>query len=310
MSGATAIGAAGAVSRGAGLGGASRRTVDNLRATADPAITDDVTDGYHIGSKWCRADTGEEWYCIDAMDGAAVWVPRFGQFGAMRRQFYTQIDCITNPPSANGLVLLMGDFAANAAGTGAAFTAITGLTGVFGVWSLDMGTTTTGYVSLMNSANVTNLNIRFGEGRAKFQAKGAIHVLSDGTNTFTSRIGFLDTNFGESADGAFFRYTHGVNSGEWQAVTRSNNTETATDTNVAVVADAFKRFRIEVNAAGTSVAFYIDDVLVATNTANIPTGVGRDVGYGAMGLKSAGTAATSAWYLDFMEVEYNFTTAR
>ncbi|MFV4701614.1 hypothetical protein ACNJUI_21545, partial [Mycobacterium tuberculosis] len=89
-------------------------------------------------------------------------------------------------------------------------------------------------------------------------AKHAVHTLSDGTNTYTTRLGFIDSNGGESTDGVFFRYTDGVNAGKWQAVCRSNGTETTADTGITPVADTWHLFEIDVNADGTSVSFSID----------------------------------------------------
>ena len=114
----------------------------------------------------------------------------------------------------------------------------------------------------------------------------------------------------EPTDGAFFRYTDGVNAGKWQAVTRSNGTETATDTGVAVIADAWKRFEIDVNAAGTSAVFKIDGTTVATNATNIPTGAGRETSFGLAAIKSAGTTNTAMLYVDWAEADFLFTTAR
>lgn len=305
MSGATAVDAAGAVSRGSGLGGNSRRTVDNIRATADPTATDDSGSGYHVGSLWYRPSTGEMWTCTDATSTAAVWVPRAGQYASPRDRFYAFTDCVIVPGYTAGSDAA---FIQSYSGTGAVVNTI-GITtlNALGIVSLDLGTTTTGRASVSSSATS---GVKLGSGRARFASKAAVHVLSSGTETFTTRLGFIDSNSGESTDGCFFRYTDGVNSGEWQAVTRSNGTETATDTNIAVVADAWKLFEIDVNAAGTSVVFKIDGTTVATNTTNIPTGSGRETGYGAMALKSAGTTATSAVYLDWLEVEYLFTTRR
>ena len=64
-------------------------------------------------------------------------------------------------------------------------------------------------------------------------------------------------------------YFQATDTGNWQAVT-NDGTATTSDTGVAQ-ATTFKRFEYLINAAGTSVAFYIDGVLVATHTTNIPT---------------------------------------
>lgn len=99
--------------------------------------------------------------------------------------------------------------------------------------------------------------------------------LSDGTNTYVSRVGMGTgttqwTSVSEFTDGCFFRYTHSVNSGKWQAVTRSGGVETATDTGSTANTN-YHTFYVKVNQAGTSVTFYIDGSLVATNTTNIPS---------------------------------------
>ncbi|MBI5970577.1 MAG: hypothetical protein HY884_05430 [Deltaproteobacteria bacterium] len=56
--------------------------------------------------------------------------------------------------------------------------------------------------------------------------------------------------------------------GNWKAVTTSGGTSTTTDTGVAGTNSWQK---LKVVATSTSVAFYIDDVLKATHTTNIPT---------------------------------------
>jgi hypothetical protein len=240
----------------------------------------------------------------DLADADAARLNLVVGYGMPRNRFYTFTDCFYG----SGLT---DHWSGQWSGTGAGLGAIAvGALNAIGILSLDLGTTTSGRAALVASNGNPMGMLKLGSGRARFQAKAAIHTLSSGTETYTTRLGFLDTYSGESTDGCFFRYTDGVNSGEWQAVTRSNGTETATDTNVAVVADAWKLFEIDVNAAGTSVVFKIDGATVATNATNIPTGSGREMGYGAMSLKSAGTTATSGGYVDFMEVEALFTAQR
>jgi hypothetical protein len=196
-------------------------------------------------------------------------------------------------------------------GTGAGPAIIqVGALNALGILSLDLGTTTTGRTAVTANGATTPSSLKFGSGRCRFSAKCAIHTLSTGTETYTSRVGFLDSVSTEPTDGAYFRYTDSVNGGEWQAVTRSNGVETATDTNIAPVADTWHLMTIDVNAGGTSVVFAIDGSTVATNTTNIPTGSGRETGWGLMAQKSAGTTATSALYIDFAEVEVNLTSAR
>lgn len=306
ISGATAFAGSGAASRPAARAGSTTayRTVDNLTASTNPAATDDSGSGYHVGSMWYRPATGEMWTCTDATSTAAVWVPRAGQFSNPRYRFYAYTDCVMG--STSGFII--DHWRTNFSGTGSQIGAIAiGSFNALGIYSLDLGTTTTGRCSLVSG---TFTQVKLGGGQARFASRAAIHALSTGTETYTTRIGFIDSETGESTDGCFFRYTDGVNSGKWQAVCRSNGTETTADTGVTPVADTFQRFEVVVNAAGTSVAFNIDGSLVATITTNIPTGAGRETGYGIMGLKSAGTTATSGAYIDYVEVECLFTTAR
>ena len=76
--------------------------------------------------------------------------------------------------------------------------------------------------------------------------------------------------------------------GNWFAVTRTANLETATDTTIAQ-ATTYKTFKTVMNAAGTSVEFFIDGVSRATHTTNIPNAVITP----SIGVDIAGTAIDS-----------------
>ena len=45
----------------------------NLTATADPTASNDTNQGYAIGSRWVNATENNEFVCVDASAGAAVW---------------------------------------------------------------------------------------------------------------------------------------------------------------------------------------------------------------------------------------------
>ncbi len=182
-------------------------------------------------------------------------------------------------------VTAMRGLAASFAGVGSGFTNEDndGSSRV-GIGDLRTGTDVGGTSAVLTSPTI----LRFGGGVHRLRWDCFQTSLSDGTNTFTLRIGFIDSPSAEPTDGVYFRYTHSVNSGEWQAVTRAAGVETATDTNVAAIL-TWAFFEIEVNAAGTSAAFYINGVLVATNTTNIPTGANL-TGIGVSAIKTAGAA--------------------
>lgn len=226
----------------------------------------------------------------------------FAAGGAIRTnaQFHALTDCISNTAE--------NTFSYGVSGTGAAFSSVpVGGDNALGIMRAALGTTATGRAAI-SSANFGLLT--FGDGIASFESKTRIVNLSDATNTYTFRAGFIDSISAESTDGAFFRYTNGTNGGRFQAVTRNNGVETATDTGITVGTGTWYKFGITVNAAGTSVEFKIDESVVATNTTNIPTASGRETGYGVMALRSVGTAAFNCYDCDFIEVTYDFTTPR
>ena len=47
--------------------------LDNFAATSDPTTGDDDGDGYAVGSRWVNTTSDEEFVCLDASTGAAVW---------------------------------------------------------------------------------------------------------------------------------------------------------------------------------------------------------------------------------------------
>lgn len=186
-----------------------------------------------------------------------------------------------------------GPFVFGTSGTGAAINWGTAPLGRIGIISLDCGTTTTGVASLY----AANTAVRFAAGRHRFRADVNIPTASDGTETFTVRVGFNDSasSGGDGTDGVFFRYAHSVNSGQWVCVCRANGSEAGSTTNTAVSAvpgaNVFQALEIQVNASGTEALFYINGALVATITGNIPVGGGRETGISTHILKSAGTTA-------------------
>lgn len=182
-----------------------------------------------------------------------------------------------------------------------------------GIASLTTGTTTAGYASIVSRYAS---GILLGGGEWRLRVIFLIPTLSDGTDTYTLHVGFGDSQVGGNpTDGAFLRYTHGTNSGKFEAVTRSNSTETATDTGVTVAIDTWYRLDVIVNADASEVEFYLreddtgDSNLVATNTTNIPSGTGRENAVQASILKSAGTSARLL-HIDYAGGRCTFTTQR
>jgi hypothetical protein len=169
----------------------------------------------------------------------------------------------------------------------------------FGVAQATTGTTTTGRAALSGS---TIDMVIFGTISSRLTGEFRLPTLSDATNTYTAFFGFNDSYTALGVDSIVFTYTHGTNSGKWEAHTRSNSA-TLGGEDTGITADTnWHRFDIEVNAAGTEAKFYIDGSLVSTQTSSIPVGTARATGIICGLVKSAGSTAR-VMNIDFMAFE-------
>lgn len=179
-----------------------------------------------------------------------------------------------------------------------------------GVCYIACGTTTTGRCSLLAATDL----VQFGVNPWYFRMVGTVGAaLSDGTDTYTCRAGFLDSATADATDGHYFRYTHGTNSGKYECVTRSNTTETATDSGYAAQITTLDLFEIAVSPDGLTATFSINGVVRATHvspTVTMPTGSSRRTTYGIWAIKSAGITNFRGWVVDYHYVEGTFLTAR
>lgn len=195
-------------------------------------------------------------------------------------------------------------YTAFGSGTGNGSNWYSAVAGRIGLLTIETGTTTGGshFIGTNTSAAA------FGSGTQRFRCDLFVPTASDGTDTFTVRSGYIDATSGECIDGAYFRYTHSVNSGKWECVTRSNSTETAADSGVAGVSATCQTLEIEVNAAATSVVYKINGATVQTIATNIPSGTTRATGVGATITKSAGTTNRTV-VIDLMADRFERTTS-
>jgi len=172
------------------------------------------------------------------------------------------VDDFTHNNSPN---FLTGD--ARNAGTSA------GQTGVndpprSGLWSLITGTNASGGAALSG-----NIGYNFsGWARLSFSANFRIVTLADVTNSYRIFTGFnssYDSTTAPTIRSAGLFYDN--NNVNWQAYTYNASVGTITDTGVAAVADgSYNTFLTRVNGT-TNVQFFINGVLVATNTTNLPS---------------------------------------
>lgn len=121
------------------------------------------------------------------------------------------------------------------------------------------------------------------------QTKLQVQTLSTITERFLDRFGFLNSNTSAApTNGIWLEYDEST-SPNWFLVTMAASTSTRTDTGVAVTTAWIKVKFIITNA--TSVAAYINNTLVATNTTNIPSGTSAALPFAYQKIKSAGTTA-------------------
>jgi len=177
--------------------------------------------------------------------------------------------------------------------------------------------TATASTNFANHAANQSIQMWFGGGVWNFETYIHINNLSDATNRFRTIHGFgSNTANTVETDGVFLTYDEGgtlngtAASPNWQCVTVSNSVRTLTTTSTAVTANAWNKLRIEINAAGTSVGFYVNGTLIATHTTNIPLGSATRYVTMKNGIyKTIGVTARLV-YCDYIGYENILTTPR
>ena len=193
-------------------------------------------------------------------------------------------------------------------GTAAALTYGTATAAHPGVITLETGTDTTGTAWLRDSGTVNGVVLGGGETTIAWHLRTPAG-LSDGTDTYTLYAGLGNgaSSGAEPTDGVYFLYTHGTNSGNWVGKTANSSTRTSVNSNLAVVAPAWVTLQATVNAAASSVEFFVNGVSIGTSSTNIPTSpvLGPVVGI----TKSAGISGKN-FLVDWVKLNVTFTTAR
>jgi hypothetical protein len=185
-----------------------------------------------------------------------------------------------------------------------------------GVIAFQTGTSSAfGYVTYYGSSGSQQL--WFGGGAWNFETLINISALSTLLERYRLIFGFGSViNNAAETDGVFITYDEGgtangtVASANWQCVTVANSVRTLTTTTTAVTAAAWNKLRIQVNAAGTSVTFYVNGTAIATHTTNIPLpSSSRYVHMKMQIAKQIGTTSR-ALYCDYVGYENILTTPR
>lgn len=228
---------------------------------------------------------------------------------ARARNFYSYFDDMMNTWFAQGNGVLLNTLSGTGAQSAASANTVNTRVGIV---RASTGIATTGRTGV-----TTGIAIRFGGGTWYMEMDVNVTTLSTLAEQFQFAIGFFDVATGiNQADAACFIYDQGgvatssTAATYWQTLTASNSSRqfNQAHTQVTVNAGQWYRLRVEVNAAATQVLFYVDGVLIATHTTNVP-GSGRDTGFGWLLIKSLGTTARTV-DIDYIDVLSIFTAAR
>ena len=164
------------------------------------------------------------------------------------------------------------------------------------------GTTTTGSAALNYTGTGGNV---FGKVdtnyyyRIKFQGV-IVEDLSDGTNTYSLEIGLgqVTANSGEIQ----FKYSSAVSGGNWTCNSQNGVATETTDAGVTVAADT--KYDLEIELYNGVVKFYINGILKATHTTQVPAHGAILYSPLARVLKSLGATAR-LMYIDRVRFRYD-----
>jgi len=182
------------------------------------------------------------------------------------------------------------------------------------VWYVNLRTwsTATWRVAIVTDPDI----IRFWWWPRIFEAKVRVPNLQISAQRYQILVWFFDTyTAANQVDGAYFLYdlyavsTWSAASANRQICTVNNSTRTFTTTWTAVPTNTRQTLRIEVNAAWTSITFYINWSSVWTHTTNIPTGAWRDCWHWLFMIKSTWTSEYT-FHADYVGVNCLFTSSR
>jgi hypothetical protein len=179
-----------------------------------------------------------------------------------------------------------------------------------GVLQLGTGTTVTGSSNIRLGDNNAG-SIYIGDGEITMQCFYNVQTLSTITERFYDIIGFMASSNFTNLNTISFIYdeggigNYGLASANWKCITRVSPTTTATITTVPVVASQWYVLKIVINSLGDSISFFIDNVLVATHTTNIPNLITPRIAK----IKTIGTTNRNS-FLDYVIIQQIYATPR
>lgn len=150
--------------------------------------------------------------------------------------------------------------------------------GIWSIFTLNPGENSNLYLKQADINSIINVGpFILGNGILSINWVVRLTALSAGGNTYRFSCGLADpvtiaANSDSYVDGVYFTYTNTVNSGNWQIKNTAASVTTTGSTSIAA-STSFVTLSVVINAAATSVAYYIDgnQVSVSPLTTNIPT---------------------------------------
>lgn len=173
-----------------------------------------------------------------------------------------------------------------------------------GVARIATGTVLNTSAALVWSGNLS-VGLMVGNGVAEYQTLVRIPILSDGTDTYTLRIGLGNSSTVDHANGIYFQ--HDNTSGNWIIKTAHSNIRTSTTTSIAVATNSWIRLHWICNSAGTQVDYYINGTSAGTITTNIPTTTGSGYGGNFQISNSTVLAAARECFIDYFYYTKQYT---
>lgn len=185
-----------------------------------------------------------------------------------------------------------------------------------GVLTLNVGTSGSGQATavhgLSEESSVSG-NFVLGGGYFEFYFVVNINTLSTLSDEYELYLGlgsYMETfspNPGDYA--ACFRYQR-TSSTNWQGITKNAGTTTVASGGSSVaVATGWATLRMTINAAASSVSFYVNGTLIGTSASNIPTDAAHPISLGMSMKQTAGTNERKV-DIDYVSCFNQLTTSR
>ncbi|MEN8236146.1 MAG: hypothetical protein ABFQ95_01135 [Pseudomonadota bacterium] len=175
-----------------------------------------------------------------------------------------------------------------------------------GQWRFRLDNSTGRAVVQHSSAAATRM-IYLGSGSWTFEVLVNFETLSTALDEYITMWGLADARSDDViSDGVYFEYDR-TNSVNFIGVTESGGTRTEVDSLIAVstTATTWRKLRFEINAAATSVEFFVDGVSIGTSSTNITS---NDLQFFIRADASTATGAKNVFYLDYVYLRNELTT--